>query len=250
MTSPPSAIRRAQYVKLSSGSYGPHRPRTHDGDTLEARRAGPFTRRLQRAVVGGRVLRRDGWVVVQRRVLRPSPAPGRTPRPTRPARSARRGRRARRRAGGRGGGRTRRCRSRRPTDRRPPATCTSPSHSPRRRSTRPASRPGLVRPRWNTVTSWPSATARSTACRPTNEVPPMNRSRTSSDPASACWNLPCPDGRRDSIWAGSVSDLYDSRPEPRLGAQPAIDRPIARPLRKIVTGPLSLTTAIVVDGWS
>ena len=27
-------------------------------------------------------------------------------------------------------------------------------------------------------------------------------------------------------------------------------RPIARPLRKIVTGPLSLTTAIVVDGWS
>jgi hypothetical protein len=27
-------------------------------------------------------------------------------------------------------------------------------------------------------------------------------------------------------------------------------RPIARPLRKIVTGPLSLITAIVVDGWS
>ena len=31
---------------------------------------------------------------------------------------------------------------------------------------------------------------------------------------------------------------------------PDADRPIAIPLRKMVTGPLSLTTAIVVEGWS
>ena len=28
------------------------------------------------------------------------------------------------------------------------------------------------------------------------------------------------------------------------------DKPIARPWRKMVTGPSSLTTAMVVDGWS
>ena len=38
-------------------------------------------------------------------------------------------------------------------------------------------------------------------------------------------------------------------PLPRR-AQLTPSRPIARPLRKIVTGPLSLMTAIVVDGWS
>ena len=43
------------------------------------------------------------------------------------------------------------------------------------------------------------------------------------------------------------------RPRVRGGprrAQTLADSPIARPFRKIVTGPLSLTTAIVVDGWS
>ena len=33
-----------------------------------------------------------------------------------------------------------------------------------------------MRPRWNTVTSCPAATAASTACRPTNDVPPTNSS--------------------------------------------------------------------------
>ncbi len=40
------------------------------------------------------------------------------------------------------------------------------------------------------------------------------------------------------------------RPQTLRLSQPVADSPIARPARKIVTGPLSLTTAMVVDGWS
>jgi hypothetical protein len=38
--------------------------------------------------------------------------------------------------------------------------------------------PAIGAPRWNTVTVWPAPTARSTACRPTTEVTPMNKNRT------------------------------------------------------------------------
>ena len=51
---------------------------------------------------------------------------------------------------------------------------------------------------------------------------------------------------RSSRWPTTSPPSSADRGRPQL--TPA--RPMARPLRKIVTGPLSLTTAIVVDGWS